>query len=566
MKTVLGIRDLGPYLERLIRFIWRRHYHVPRVGYGLMLVASGLTLWVALLVENAYIAIAAGVLLFLGAQGFTRWAVESRNRPALIVPLFGSGRDETEKARETQRVIVSTLADNLAAFPSITVVAIPEVVGNADRNFAARLRARLRAEYLLHGDIRVRADGTTSVYARLLKPDPRYLVHVDPFTQDVLWERTLWRAIYLRLTPTTEVQDVEYPFEFASELEGIMRALEAELAVAASEVEHAERLYRDALGVAPASESHAVDEIRCSLAWTLWLQGKKDQAIEFLEERAQQASASPAVLRQLASFLAFPLSGPFQASDRDFSQSIDLLRRAADQTQDTLRDMTLYNLANALASTPETIDEAHEIEARLLRTRGSHYRRAWYLMRQEGSWHWHRALQLSERGQEADAQRAFAVAATWYSKSIWRRPRFQPQRMGRRLRWLRLRRILVPPKMLANAADAHGESGHRLRARLYLIAEARTQRRIIRKANELFTNGDPEKALETLGWARVGRADDAELHLLVFASLLAHILGDETLVNRTWNQAIAIDQAHAVEVRSTITESLLDSMGIQSDD
>jgi hypothetical protein len=174
------------------------------------------------------------------------------------------------RLRRVQRILVTTLQDRLGQLNRL-IEAIPVTVGSDARGFATRLRSRLNPRYLLHGDIRIAPDGTRRVYARALEPRQSFVDHFDWHTRDVTLQRTFWDFVYFKFSPDADVNDVEYPFEFASELIGLARALEGEVLLMSGYPDAAEDAFRAALQPVSNSNSHAIDEIRvgCQMLYGL---------------------------------------------------------------------------------------------------------------------------------------------------------------------------------------------------------------------------------------------------------------------------------------------------------
>ena len=121
-------------------------------------------------------------------------------------------------ATRVQDLVMTSLHDKLPPRLLAEVHAVPAVVGPADRGFAIRLRRRLRARLLVHGRIDQRADGGWAVFARVVQPANRAVIHLDWHTRDITPARARWGYLFELLTPAKEVIQEEYPLEFAVEL------------------------------------------------------------------------------------------------------------------------------------------------------------------------------------------------------------------------------------------------------------------------------------------------------------------------------------------------------------
>lgn len=516
----------------VLRAAWRWHFYIPRGAYAAALTSGALVLLVGPF--HTPIALAAAVLLLVGSQGLARWWWYSDPASRVAVARFDPDRAADGVSERIQREIVTALQDRLGR--PHRILALPVAIGRDQREFALRLWARLRATYLLYGDVRPLGDGA-SVYPRVVCPTGRYVEHWDWFTKDRTPQRTLWRATVDRLTPTRDVEDVEYPYGFAREVEALVRTLEGRAWIVLGQPERATDVLQEALAMTGSADGSAVDQIRLALAEALQAQGRGDDAIRILRQRAREASASPALLRTLATYLVAEERPPEERS----REAINLLSRAAADRQDPLRDMTLYHLAQELSQVEGGEDEAYGLIRELLASRDSHYSRAWYVMRVVGVWHWKRAMELTDAGEAEEARREAALAARWYTRALRRRPKVRWIVPGPR-RWMRRpRRIPPSPRMFANACDAHRLAGHAFRWRYYQARTARLRWAFAKRASAAMDRGAWDEAYAFFEWAWVGNRDSLDLFVAVSGAIAAEQRGDLVHARELWAKAGAQD-------------------------
>jgi hypothetical protein len=99
----------------------------------------------------------------------------------------------------------------------------------------------------VHGRVEQRADSGWAVFARVVQPAERAVIHADWHTRDLTPARARWGALFELLTPSKEVIAEEYPLEFANELEAIVRGVAGQVAALFEDDERAEDLLRKAL-------------------------------------------------------------------------------------------------------------------------------------------------------------------------------------------------------------------------------------------------------------------------------------------------------------------------------
>jgi hypothetical protein len=163
----------------------------------------------------------------VAAAGLVRWHIESHPAPVIAVPLFATpSKGQRAVAEETQRIIVTTLRDNIGPQFPWRILPIPDVVGSSEHRFARKVRARLGALYVLYGDIRINPSSERFVYARLLADSRMDRTHFDTFTGDRTPVRGALREIVHRLTPSTHADSLEYPFDFTNEVQAVLVGLE----------------------------------------------------------------------------------------------------------------------------------------------------------------------------------------------------------------------------------------------------------------------------------------------------------------------------------------------------
>jgi Tfp pilus assembly protein PilF len=533
--------------ERIVRASWRWHFHITRWAYGLAITVGGLVLAFIPFPDGIWIG---ALLLVIGLLGLARWLYYSRPAAFLVVPLFAGQATVRGEPEEVRRIIVTTLQDKLGPFLYPAAVrAIPAVVGPDAARFAHRLLVRLRALYLVYGEIRQTKTGGYQVFGRLAVRAGQ-IEHRDWHTRDKTPQRTIWHILHQKLTPEADVQDVEYPFEFANELQAILRSVEGLIFEQLGQSDQAEESLREALAVAPDSESSAIDGIRMSLARVIFAQGRHDEAIDLLRRRPNQVTASADLLVLLAHLLS-SLYDPSNPWGRTADPSVDaeileLLRRAAKDVANHRWDLFRYNLAVKLLLRDEHRGEGLAIIEELLHSR-SHYRRAWYIRRLVAVAYWNRAQDSMREGREDEARRVAKQAAKWYSRSIRARPKFRIVRR-RRLR-VELRRYQRSAILHANARDAHQLAANRIRARYHHWRFRRRQNQLIELGNQGLSEQDWGKAYANFDWAIVGYKDDSEVMALVGKAIAIQQLGNLQLAAELWHQANENDPqlAHAAE-------------------
>ena len=535
----------------LWRFVAPIHYRIPQLAYVAVAIVAVLAVVVGILPA---LPVAAPVLA-VAAIGATRWHFDRRAaRGGLVIPRFSaaSGVD----VREVQRTIVASLYAKLSPEEAKLVRSVPVTLGPDERNFAVRLRRRLRAAFLLYGRI---GDGGQSVHPSILEPLNRTVLHFDPVTHDLVPAKTTWRSLFTDLASTQGVTDERYPFSFTRELEAVVQATAGRLAHARGDLDRAERLLRDALSVDPKSTSHQIDRLRAEFATIVAEQGRRDEALVLLRWRTEQDDAAPELLRTCAQILTFTGSPgsrlDFAEVQRRRPEAIAVLRQAASDSSDPERDRSRYNLANVLinSSSEPDRDEGKQI-IRELGDSVMHYRKAWYVLRVLGVEAWNEYEKAREAGDDANADIALREAARLYSRAIRRRPRFRLY-LDRSVSGLDFGCVTFPrsPIMHANAHDAHVALGHKRRARWHY-------RTAVNVINNSLSQGDLAMAAGNWRAARlayergiVGWRDDIEIQTRVFAAAACLNLGDQEKANQWWHEALSLDRAKAIEASRQVT-------------
>jgi hypothetical protein len=167
--------------RRVAEFVWAQHFRIPEAGYWLLLVVAA----VGFSTDTVLAALGWTFVVLLAVQGIARWHWHRRLGRALVVTRFSTVRGQEGMATRVQDLVMTSLQDKLPPRLLAEVHAVPAVVGPADRGFAIRLRRRLRARLLVHGRIDQRADGGWAVFARVVQPANRAVIHLDWHTRDI---------------------------------------------------------------------------------------------------------------------------------------------------------------------------------------------------------------------------------------------------------------------------------------------------------------------------------------------------------------------------------------------
>lgn len=517
-----------PLFNSLVQLLRQHQFRIPEPALWLALAAGAGATVLALVSLPTLIPVGAVITLVAGT-GVIRWKYHRhRSRGGLVVTLFSAGQGTLERPDEVRRLILESLQDHLTEDEAKLVHFVPTVVGSNDRDFAIRLRKRLRARFLLHGRIAQGEQGY-SVYARVTQPTEKGVVHLDSITKDVTFERASWRTLINRLTTARNVVDAEYPLEFAKELEAVVRGTAGQLAEDQGDYVRAERLLREALQVAPESTSHQIDLIRVGLARSTLLGDLGERnAVNILRDRTADPDAAPELLRSLSGLLFLCDEN---LREEFHQEALRALRAAAAQKSDPQLALTLYNLAMETDDHVETASLADQ-----LLTSKTHYRNAWYLHRQRGAMYWQEAKEAERRGDDSVTDSLFRSAAYHYTKAIKRRPHF-----ALRLRWLSLDfyAYRTPPLLYANAADAHREAGQDWRFLWYLNRAEHRRRRLFKKARRALRRERWARAVLLLDQVAMVRPDSLSTGAMTYQAAALAQMGDKAEAEKMWRAALA---------------------------
>lgn len=551
-------------LKSIWHWVWLHHYKIsPLVWYGLLLVV-GISIWITFAydfgVGNPAWSHSRNVLwtfsIALSATALTRWRLDRwRTRRGLVIPLFFSRNNAV--ALELQNRIVTHLQDNLPHSASVRIHRLPIIVGGADKVLARSLHRRLNATYLLYGDISV-TDSYTKAFPRIFQRIERPFYHFDFNTRDITPAFTRRAALFYRLSPAPQVTDYEYPPEFGDELEALLRLITADVAVIAQQSRTAFSLMSNALKVCIDKQTPQVDALVSELALIADREQGPDLALQIVYPRAQRAEPEPAPdLLRTAHQAAFRIleMTPLSTSDADdlAQLSISWLRRAAAQESDPKRDITLYNLAHALATHGDVSEEEEAI--RLLhevRNLSPFYRRAWYVHRELGAIYWQ---QFHESGEGVNCSVFAKRSARHYSKAISKRPRtrwFYRLRDGNLVLRHQFERL---PIMYANAADAHLVAENGLRGKWYTMRSNQLRHRMLKIARAAGDHSNWQRAYAYFDWARTGWKDVYDVYAYVGCAFAGERSGrPQHLVEQAWQEAESRYPEMTPVVRETLEE------------
>jgi tetratricopeptide (TPR) repeat protein len=432
------------------------------------------------------------------------------------------------------------------------VFEIPAVVSVADRDFAAKLCARLRAYVLLQGEVRQEAQGAWSVYAATCHRGSS-IRHIDPHTRDETPVRVRWKWAFENLTGVPNVPQAEYPLEFAHELRAVVQGTAGLVAGYLGDPGRAVVLLAQAIAIAPKSSSPQIDLLRLAQAQALVASNRRSEGLRLLRSRFQDGDASPELLRAFAYLLVEPT---IETDEEEAREAIDALRAAAKDRVDPRRDQTLYNLSQQLVASPIEAerDEAKSLMYELVDS-DSHYPDAWYFKRALGAIAWEQYVKEFQAG--IQNEESAAEAARWYSAAIRARPwiRFMHRRPGRPTEVIA--HFIVPPVMFANAKDGHAAAGHRIRAAWYEHRFQRRRGRLLKKGERLLRKGKWNMAIPSLDWASsAGRRDPADAKALMLLGIALKEAGRPIEVaGRLVQRAAEIDQDTAVFTAGMATAS-----------
>jgi tetratricopeptide (TPR) repeat protein len=520
--------------ERIFRAVWRFHFHIPRAAYRLLLAVA---VTILLLFDGSQPRIAAAVAVALALQGLLRWQWHRKQSGLVVVCRFSTEPGRESRAVHVQDIVMGTLADHLPPFEAALAHAVPVMVGPASRPFAARLRRRLGCYLLLHGRIDEPPGRTYAVFARVLMAADRDVIHYDWHTRDRTPARARWGHIIELLTPTPEVEATEYPLEFATELQAVIRGVMGQIALLIGDFDRAEELLRRAISVSPFSTSHQIDRLRSDLALAIAEQGRREEGLAILRDRASGEDPSPHLLRTLARLLGPQPGTRGEVDPFDREEAIRALRKAEAIDSDPENDLSLYNLAMMLGESDEEFAERKAITDRLLKT-SRFYKRTWYVRRLRAALAWRDATRARAEGDEATAAFEFRRAATWYSRALQARPHLRLlARYGFEVVFYD--RFEPSPILIANAHDAHREVGNSLRAWWLERRFLSIRRRFLRTASRALSSQNWMRAYAYADWAIVGRGDATEVEARTIKAVAMLQTGWHEWAEEEW--AVAFD-------------------------
>lgn len=557
--------ELISQAQHVFRWLWNHHYKVPRLAYWIVVLAGAVPAWLlrppqlgslAAWSHPRYYAVA--FVIFLGVQGVIRWAIDTHYAAGgLVVPRFAELAGAGGLGRDIQRLLLSSLYEALPSDHSKRVHGLPLTLGRQDRDLSSRLHRRLRASFVVHGDVSADAHGEWSVVARIAEAVSLPVIHTDYNTRDVTPAFTVRDTLFHRLSPSRSVIDIEYPLEFATELQAIVQGIAGRAAHAWQNPTVAIWLLAEAISVAPDSPVTPIDRLYADYALAVAELGGVDEAIAALATRVDRDGCHADALRAYAALLlnqallyeddaAPPFSSAAVAALGPAHLrrlAVHHLSRAAEDRQDPLRDVTLYNLAMHAQSPlrENVLDELWHTSGR--------YRRTWYVKRELGALAWAAAEEASLRGNQREEHRQRSRAAALYSAAIRSRPRFRLV-YARASNDVRLfHRFHVPPILYANAADAHSLSNHRFKARWYRWHANKRQKILIRNGNRYASRAEWKAAYAYYDWSIVGWRSDSELFAEVMRATAIRELGDPERAGGLWTSLLEEDRVRAMRAR-----------------
>lgn len=540
------------YAERALAWVVRQHFRIPPAVFWAMVVGGAvLAPFLPLVAGLVSIAISA-----VGVMGVLRWRWH-RRRLALIVLPQPVTVDPTDRlAVRAQELIIESLAPRLTADEAALVHPIPARLGPTDVRLADAIRRRLGSPMIVLGRIDRRSNGGWSLFSGVLSPPEEEVTHVDWHTRDRLPARAEWEVWLDRFTPTRDVQDVQEPLLMSGEIEAVVRSFAGYIASWSDDLERAEREFRAAISASGDSDSAVIDLLRCELAKVLMRMDRRDEARSLLRSRVGRGGASAELLRTFArvlgrqpgDYIAEYVEGPEELR----SEALEALRAAAEIRGDPKRAMTLYNLSALLSDEGDEGEESHEALIEAMRT-SRYYRQAWYTRRTRAAMHWYAGRAASARGDAATAKHEFKQAARWYSAALRSRPRF-------RLFWregmvVSLIRPFPPsPVLHANAEDAHGAAGHRVRTAWHHFRTERARRSRVKRGDRLMAQQKWEGAYANYDFAVIGRSDVREAVAAVLRAVALQQLGETEAAAADFAKTDARFPALALPIRWRILE------------
>jgi hypothetical protein len=289
----------------------------------------------------------------------------------------------------------------------------------------------LRARYLVHGDIIDESQDTYLIQIRVLQPAAVPVSHWDFHTRDQTPAYT-WRGYYNNLlTPSKGVVDAATAPMYVSELESVARGIAGQLAASTGDHKLARTMLERALDSAGSSRSSQIDLLRADLARLMADQGDWADALALMRGRLTDSElAAPEMLRSYQHIGFKVINSPRIevdqiTQDRIENECLAALRKAVQQDNDPLYDLSLYNLVLALRrksfeAGPSGRLYAEESERLLAELMSSSpvYRHLWYVKVLRGSLSWWKSEEACANGEVDACRRLAADAAKWYGRGL----------------------------------------------------------------------------------------------------------------------------------------------------
>lgn len=502
--------------ERVVRMLYRWHYHLPKWLDWIIFIVGTTSGAVCLLLGATWvttipIAFAAGAVI-----GIVRWE-RDRHTPALFAVAEFHSPGDPHTGREVQEDVLSALSDHMAATPFVALP-IQCVVGRHQEQFASTLLYRVGAFYVVHGSVQRAREGDHLVRARVIyrgKSGPQF--HKDPHTREMVTLRERRGVGSLRLTPSASADPTrsiidEYSYDFSRfELPALVQIFEGDISLATGDPAAAEGYYQAALARLLV-KGEAFDHALTRLSRALREQDRDEEALMLLRDRATESSASSELLFELGTAYYRDDGEP---DDDERSESVDLLRRVMSDRGSHLSTAAQYNLAQLLTQDVSVLDdEAYRLLRDLVVQGRPHYATAWYVLRELGARHWHRAQHLKEIGDIQHAQVEATASMIWYRRML-------------RARWRQVGQPL--PILYANTADACRAAGKWLWARYFAWRTGRRQAAWWRAAGRARRAGSWLLAAQSYEQVIVGGQAELEANITALNALCLWQTGDDDL-------------------------------------
>jgi hypothetical protein len=169
-----GVREAVGYGERVLRWVVRQHFRIPPAAFwSALLLGTALAPFLPLVPG----AVAAGVAL-IGLYGVMRWRIHRKRNGLLILPQPVTVDPSDPLAMRAQQLVLESLSGRLTPDELALVHPISARVGPTDTRLAEGIRRRLGAAMIVVARIDDRKDGGWSLFAGVLTPPERDLVHV----------------------------------------------------------------------------------------------------------------------------------------------------------------------------------------------------------------------------------------------------------------------------------------------------------------------------------------------------------------------------------------------------